>query len=821
MDEGLERLLSELDLAEKISLVSGSDMWHTPGIARLGIPPLKLTDGPNGARGGSAPGAGLRAACLPCGSALGATWDVELVRRVGAALGEEARSKGAHVLLAPTVNIHRHPLAGRNFECYSEDPHLSARMAVAFVAGVQSRGVGACIKHFVCNDSEFERHTISSEIAERPLREIYLRPFEAAVREAGVWSLMGAYNKLNGTYACEDPLLLTEILREEWGFDGFVVSDWFATQSAAPAANAGLDLEMPGPPRRFGADLEAAVRAGDVPQAVLDEMVRRVLRARLRTGAFDDPVERPEQAIDRPEHRALARDAAAAAIVVLRNEGRVLPLDPERLSRLAVIGPNAARVAIQGGGSAQVTPHYTVSPLDGIAARCGEGVEIVHERGCSIHRAMPVIDREHLAPDAAAPGSIRTEFFEGTHFEGPAVHVQQAPRIDFTWFEAPVPAVKSELFSVRCTAHFAPSETGSYTFGLTAAGRSRLYVDGSLAVDNWNPSERGDSFFGAGSAERTGQVELVAGSPCEIVVEYARVSAQGPISGLRAGCLLPAPPDQLERAVACAADADAAVVVVGLNREWESEGHDRTDMQLPGRQVELVRRVAAVNPNTVVVLNAGSPLAMDWIDDVPSVLQLWYPGQEGGNALADVLFGDRSPSGRLPTTFPARVEDAPSHPWYPGAEGRVEYGEGVFVGYRHYDAKGVEPRFPFGHGLSYTSFRYGELSLSAEEIGPGDDLEVGLDVTNSGDRAGREVVQLYLRDLQASVPRPEQELAAFDVVSLAPGETGALRFRLGRRALSFWDETAADWRAEPGAFEVRVGASSRDIRTKATFRLVR
>jgi beta-glucosidase len=819
MEERIEQLLGDLDLAEKVSLAAGSDMWHTPGVARLGIPALKLTDGPNGARGGTAPGAGLPAACFPCGSALGATWDVELVRRVGAALGEEARSKRANVLLAPTLNIHRHPLAGRNFECYSEDPQLSPLMAVAFVGGVQSRGVGACVKHFVCNDSEFERHTISSEIAERPLREIYLRPFEAAVREAGAWSLMGAYNKLNGTYACEHPRLLTGILRGEWGFDGFVVSDWFATQSAAPAAAAGLDLEMPGPARRFGGDLEAAVASGEVPEAVLDEMVRRMLRARLRTGAFEEDSERPERAVDRPEHRALAREAAAAAIVLLRNEGSVLPLDAARLTRLAVVGPNAASAVIQGGGSAQVTPHYAVSALEGIARRCGEAVEVLHERGCTIHKAMPVIDREYLAPDASGPGSLRTEFFEGTAFEGPAVHVEEAPRSDFTWFEAPVPAVTSELFSVRCTASLVPPETGIYTFGLTAVGRSRLSVDGRVVVDNWDPSERGESFFGAGSAERTGQVELSRGEPCEVVVEYARVSAKGPISGLRAGCLLPAPPDALERAVACAAGADAAIVVVGLNREWETEGSDRLDMELPGRQAELVRRVAAANPNTVVVLNAGSPLAMDWIDDVAAALQLWYPGQECGNALADVLFGEVSPSGRLPTTFPKRAEDAPSHPWYPGADGRVEYGEGVFVGYRHYDAKGVEPRFPFGHGLSYTRFDYGSLSLSADEIGPGDDLEVAVEITNTGDRAGREVVQLYVSDLEASVPRPEQELAAFEVVALEPGKTAPLRLRLDRRALSFWDEATQGWRAEPGRFEARVGASSRDVRARATFTL--
>lgn len=812
-----EALLGALTLEEKVSLVGGADLWTTPGVPRLGIPPLKLTDGPNGARGLSVPGAGLRAACFPCGTALAATWSPELVGRVARALGEEARSKGAHVLLAPTVNLHRHPLAGRNFEAYSEDPLLSARMASAFVAGVQSTGVAACVKHFACNDSEFERHTISSEVGERALRELYLRPFEAAVREAGAWSLMGAYNRLNGTYACEHPRLLTEILREEWGFDGVVVSDWYATQSTTASAAAGLDLEMPGPPRQFGEKLLAAVRAGELPAGTLDAMVRRLLVLRERTGAFsrDDP----QREIDRPEHRLLAREAAAEAIVLLKNQG-ALPLDASRLRKLAVIGPNAASSVLQGGGSAQVTPHYAVTALDGIRARCGSEVEVRFERGCTRHRSTPVIDHELLAPrDDETRDRIRVELFAGGELRGEPLHAATLARAQLTWFGAPATGVPAELFSARCLATLAPPETGDYTFSLTSVGRSRLLVDGGVVVDAWEASTGGESFFGLGSPEVKGQVHLEAGRRYELCIEYAKSQPKLALAGVTAGCVLPEPADLMERAVACAAAADAAVVVVGLDSEWESEGRDREDLALPGRQRELVERVAAANPHTAVVLNAGSPLEMPWLAEVPAVLQLWYPGQELGHALADVLFGDVDASGRLPASLPARLEDTPAFLHYPGENDRVRYGEDVFVGYRWYDTRDVAPLFPFGHGLSYTRFRYGELRADARSYGVGDPIEVSIDVTNTGDRPGREVVQLYLRDVASSLARPAKELCGFAKLSLAPGETDTARFRLDRRALSFYDPARADWVAEAGEFELLAGSSSRDIRARATFTL--
>lgn len=818
MSDRIAKLLGQLTLEEKVSLVAGADMWSTPGVARLGIPPLVVCDGPSGARGPAVPGAAPPSTCFPCGSALGASFDPALVRRVGEALAQEARDRGAQVLLAPTVNLHRSPLAGRNFECFSEDPRLSARLAAAYVAGVQSRGVAACVKHFVCNDSEFERHTISSEVDERTLRELYLAPFEAAVREAGAWSLMGAYNRVNGTFACEHPRLLTQILVGEWGFDGAVISDWFATPSAAGAANAGLDLEMPGPARRFGDDLRKAVQAGEVPEARLDEMVRRLLRLRERTGVLSGPAPAPHPD-ERPAHRALAREAAVAGIVLLRNERRALPLGAERLRTLAVIGPFAANSTVQGGGSCSVTPYRAVSALEGIRARCGAAVDVRYERGCTAHRSEPAIGAALLETDAAGEGPLRVELFRGGALSGRPAFTTHARRAELTWFGEPAPGVAMEHYSARITGRIRPPETGDYTLSLSSVGRSRLLVDGRLVVDNWQPQPGGEHFFGAGSRAVRSTLPLEAGASYDLEIEFEKTSPSLALGGVGAGILLPAPADLMERAVACAAGCDAAVVVVGLDADWETEGRDRESWALPGRQAELILRVAAANPRTVVVVNAGSPVAMEWADAVPAVLQLWYPGQELGHALADVLFGDADPGGRLPTSLPLRYEDHPALHNYPGESGRVRYGEGIFVGYRHYDAARLPVRFPFGHGLSYGEFEIANLRTSAASYAPGEPIEVQVDVANVGARAGSEVVQLYLHDPVSSLRRPVQELVGFEKVRLGPRERRTLRFTLDARALSFFDPDRSAFVAEPGEFELRAGRSSRDPRARLRFAL--
>lgn len=800
------KLVSELTLEEKVSLCHGSDFMHTSPVPRLGIPRLRVTDGPHGARGKG--WAGPTSTAFPCGSGLAATWDTALVREVGAALGEQVRSKGASVLLGPTVNIHRSPLAGRNFECFSEDPHLSARLAVAYVEGVQSIGVGACTKHFVCNDSEFERLSISSEVDERTLREIYLPPFEAAVREAGTWWVMGAYNRLNGTFCCERRDLLEGILRDEWSFPGLVVSDWWALKSTAGSANGGCDLEMPGPGMFFSASLEAAVASGEVDEATVDDKVRRLLETMERAGSLDAPEEKEEAALDRPEDRALVRRAAADGIVLLTNDRGVLPLDPSRLQTLAVVGPAADVAVIGGGGSSEVRPHYRTSPLDGIRAAVDGSVEIAFERGCTAYRTLPELDAR-LVTSGGRPG-MTIEFFASVDPEGEPAATEHTDRLSLRWVgDAPV---SGERFSASLTGTFTPDRDGAWTFGLVAAGRSRLFCDDDLVVDNWTSPEPGDGMFGLASAEQTARVSLEARHPYALRVE---LRARTPfVAGLHVGCLPPGAED-MDAAVETARAADAAVVVVGTNADWETEGRDRESMDLPGPQDELVRRVVAAQPNTAVVVVSGSPVTMDWASDAPAILQAYFGGQEAGNAIADVLFGATNPSGKLPTTFPVRYEDNPAYDNYPGANGKVAYAEGIFVGYRHYDARGIAPRFPFGHGLSYTTFGYGPLSVERD----GDGAVATIDVTNTGERAGAEVVQLYVSDVSSSVDRPPTELAAFAKVRLDPGHTRTVRLSLDRRAFSFWDAERHDWVCESGEFEILCGSSSRDIRARATVTL--
>ena len=811
----VEDLLRQMTLPEKVSLLAGADMWHTTPIERLGIPAIKVTDGPNGARG-----AGFfdstKTACFPAGIALAATWNPELVERVGQALGQEARSKGARGLLAPTVNIHRSPLNGRNFECYSEDPYLSGRMAVAYITGVQSQGIGATIKHFVCNDSEYQRNSISSEVGERPLREIYLAPFQMAIKEAKPWAVMASYNKINGIFASEHPSTLMEILKKEWSFDGVVMSDWFGTQSTAASVNAGLDLEMPGPSHWRGEKLLQAVEQGEVDEATLDESIRRLLHLLARAGAFEHPDEEPERAIDRPKHRAVAREAAAEGIVLLKNEGQVLPLQPDKLTSLALIGPNAKTARIMAGGSAQVNPHYAITPFDAVVARAGEGVRVGYELGCTNHKLLPLLDMAQLAAAGnETEHGLTVEYFNSADLTGDVVWTALATSTQMLWLGSLPAPVNPQQFSVRATGRFTPRETGIYSFGLVSAGLSRLLMDGQEVIDNWNQQRPGDTFFGMGSSEAIYTVELTAGQTYALALEFSKGAA--PIAGVRLGYLPPLPADALERAAALAAASDVALVFAGLSEEWESEGFDRPDLELVGEQRALIERVAAANKNTVVILNTGSPIAMPWLDQVAAVVQAWYPGQECGHAMADVLFGDVNPSGKLSQTFPARLEDNPAYINYPGENGQVQYGEGIFVGYRYYEKKKITPLLPFGFGLSYTTFSYDALSLSAQEIGPDDTLHVSVNVTNTGSRAGQEVVQLYIRDKAASVQRPEKELKAFAKVALAVGESRSVTLTITPDALAYYDTLTHGWVAEPGEFEVLVGSSSRDIYLTGTF----
>lgn len=822
----VEALLAELSVEEKAALTLGSGAWHTTGLPAHGVGRVKVTDGPTGARGDARSGA--RATCFPVGVALGASWSTELLAEIGAALAGEAQTKGAHVLLGPTVNLQRTPIGGRNFECYSEDPLLTARLAVAFIAGVQGGGVGTSIKHFVANDVEHDRHHVSAELDEATLREVALLPFELAVAEVDPWTVMAAYNQVNGEHATSSHRLLTRILKDEWGWPGLVVSDWGAVTETAATTMAGCDLEMPGPVGHLGLRLVAAVVAGEVPGEALDEAARRVLHLAERAGRLDDDGEPAERSVDTPELRALTRGAAVEGMVLLANDG-VLPLDRRALTTVAVIGPNAEVGVVQGGGSSQVLVHgEVVGPLAALRAALGDEVEVVHEPGPAIAKYTPAIPAERWlggvatgAPDISAmpfatvsdDGPVLVELFDGDDLGGTVARTHLASDITTTFFGRLRPLADPRHFSGRFSGRYVPATSGTHRFGLSVVGRGRLLVDGVEVLDAWTDPDPGDTFFGNGTAEVTAPFDLVEGAPVEVVVEYLREDTGASVTGVRLGVAPPEPTDLLERAAAAAAGADVAVVVVGTTSEWETEGNDRAGIGLPGRQDELVDAVTAANPRTVVVVNAGSPVAMDWVDRVGAVLQVWFGGQEMGPALASVLLGDDDPGGRLPHTVPVRLADHPAASSYPGVDGRMAYDEGVLAGHRWYDAQGIEPRFPFGHGRSYATFAWSEPSVAvAEDSAAAPEVMVTVPVTNTSDRAGSEVVQLYVGP-PAGSDRPDRELKAFAKLHLEPGERTDVVLDLDRVAFRHWEGGVdGTWVVDPGRYELLVAASSRDIR---------
>jgi beta-glucosidase len=710
------------------------------------------------------------------------------------------------VLLAPTVNIHRSVTNGRNFECYSEDPILTALLCGAYIEGLQGQGVAATLKHYVGNESEIERQTISSQIDERTLRELYLVPFEHAVKVAGTWGIMSSYNKLNGTFTSEHRWLLDTVLRGEWKYDGIVMSDWFGSHSTVPTMTAGLDIEMPGPPRDRGAKLVEAVNGSEVPRTLVEARALNVLRLMVRTGAIDDETPHEEVADDRPAHRSLIRRAAAEGMVLLKNSEGLLPLDAQRIGSIAVIGPNARVARIMGGGSAQLNPHYAVSPWEGLARFFGED-RLRFAQGAENDRYQPLLR-----------GQFAAHYFNNADLTGDAVDGAPLAAADFFIGGPPAPGVKPSGWSARFSGAIAPETSGTYRLGVFSTGLARVRVDGKIVADAWSRWRAGGTYFGLGCDEVVGSIELVAGRSYRVDFEVAS-RPEVPFTAGRVGLGLPLPASAVDAAVAIAKEADVAIVCVGRTGEWDTEGGDLPDIRLPGRQDELVSAVAAANPRTIVLLQTGGPVEMPWIDEVPAVLQAWYPGQEAGNAIAEVLGGALEPGGRLPQSFPIHWNDNPAHSQdrevYPGLDGKVRYEEGVFVGYRHYDRHGVVPLFPFGFGLGYTSFDLGDLAIDASRFEAEGAVDVLVSVTNTGARRGSEVVQLYVGDEASSVPRPVKELKAFAKVELDAGATERIRLGLTARDFAFFDVGGQNWVVEPGSFSLLVGTSAAAIALRA------
>jgi beta-glucosidase len=803
----LRSRVARLSLEQKVRLLTGADFWALYPEPDAGLRRVVLSDGPAGVRGETWDERDT-SANVPSPTALAATWDCERVEAIGRLLAHEARRKGVDVLLAPTVNLHRTPFGGRHFECFSEDPLLTARIGVAYVRGLQSSGVGATVKHFVGNDSETERMTVEVRIDERTLRELYLAPFEAIVREAGAWSVMAAYNGVNGPTMTESPLL-RDILHDEWRYDGLVMSDWTAARSTEPAARAALDLVMPGPADRFGPwgdALLVAVRAGRVDEALIDDKVLRILRLAARVGGLTDAAGPPAPAaLDIPGD---LRAAAAASFVLARNDG-LLPLSRPGLGRVAVIGPNAEVARTLGGGSATVFPPYTVSPLDGLRAA---GLDVTFAPGTLGH-LRPSAARAPwlLRPDGSAPGS-EVRFFSPS---GELAASEQRDAATFRWMNGFGSAgTPEEIARLEVGCVIRATEAGTYRVGVSGLGRFRLLLDGAEVFDAALSLPEGADVVEAlmTPPQRLVPVDLAAGQSVTVRLEHDVHSSQMAAFGTFLELNLEAPhgsdDEEITSAVALAAESDVAVVVVGTTAEVESEGFDRLSLALPGRQDELVRRVAAANPRTVVVVNSGAPVLLPWAGEVAGVLLTWFGGQEFGHSLADVLLGEAEPGGRLPTTWPASEEGLPSTQ---PADGVLRYTEGLFIGYRGYDRDGREPLFPFGHGGGYTTWSYDSITVDCDVPEPAGapGVAVCVEVRNAGPRPGREVVQVYASRPDSAVERPAKWLAGFAVVDADPGETVNVGILIPERAFQHWSDRG--WTLEAGTFTLSAGSSSASL----------
>ncbi len=804
-------LVARLTLEQKIRLLTGADSWKLYGEGSVGLRPMVLSDGPAGVRGTRFDAADPSSS-LPCPIALGATWDERLVEELATALGREARAKGVDVLLAPTVNIVRTPLSGRGFECFSEDPLLTSRIAVAYVRGVQKAGVGATAKHFVANDSETERHTYDARVTERVLREVYLPPFEACVGQAGAYLVMAAYNSVNGATMTANSPLLQDLLKTEWGFTGLVVSDWSATTSTVPSAVAGLDLVMPGPDGPWGERLLVAVRAGKVSEAAIDDKIARLLVLARRVGALNGHFDGGTPA-HVPGHSAalidpaLLREAAARSFVLLSNARGLLPLGPGSVDRVALIGPNAIDPQTQGGGSVRVLPAGKPRIADSLRDALDARVSV--DEGCITSATVAAPPDGTLRDPVTGRAGVRVEV------RGPGGEVlydAPFPTSVVTWWDGLPEAVHRAGSEVILRANYRPQTDGPHVIGAAGVGVMRISVNGTVLAEATSLPPREVVEALSRPPEVRVPVRMEAGREVEVRLEYRPHTR---FVTVRLGITPQVHEDHLiERAVQAAAAADAAVVVVGSADGTESEGYDRKSLALPGRQDELVRRVAAANPNTVVVINSGTPVLMPWIGEVAAIIQVWFPGQAFGEALADVLTGAVEPGGRLPVSIPRAEADSPVL----GAEpesGKLVYSEGLLVGYRGYDRAGVEPLFGFGHGLGYTDWEYEAMEAAAGSIRGGDDLDVLVTVRNRGARAGREVVQLYLEGPDSDPSSPIRVLAGYADVEAEPGAQVVVRVSLTSRAFERYDEEVHRWAARAGSYTIRAGRSSRDLRVSA------
>ncbi|MDQ0689631.1 glycoside hydrolase family 3 protein [Arthrobacter sp. W4I7] len=799
----IRELAENLPLEQQIQLLTGADVWATHALPSIGLSRVVLSDGPSGVRGEDFDER-HDSVSLPSSSALSATWSVEMAQRYGQVLGQEARRKGVHAVLGPTINLHRSPLGGRHFECMSEDPRLTATLAAGYVAGVQSMGVGATPKHYLANEAETERFTADSVVDERPLRELYLAAFEDAITEARAWLVMSSYNSINGTTASENKLLKTP-LSTEWGFDGVVVSDWTGVRSVE-AANANQDLEMPGPVGHWGPKLLAAVNDGRVSHSAILEKVIRILRLAARVGSLEGVAPAVTELPAALNATAVAREVAVRGAVLVRNRDGLLPLDPAALQSVAVSGHNAEEARTQGGGSATVMPKYTVSPLEGLREALPD-VSVSYARGAKVAEGLQAFPRTSLHnPVTNVPGMRVTFLAE----DGSEISGEDRLASHLIWFGVGIPEGAA---AIRMEADWTAPTAGVHHLGVGTVGQIQLSLQGE-EVFNGEIKDDTDVLGAAlfDPPKTVHRVETIAGEPFRIEAVYQLPKEQViPFTAILLGeeTVVEDPQAEIDAAVEAAKAADVAIVVVGTSAAIESEGFDRQDLDLPGLQNQLVEAVAAVNRRTVVVVNSGSPVLMPWLDKVGAVLLGWFGGQEFGRAIADILLGVEEPGGRLPTTWPAALENVPVLKTTP-VNGKVVYSEGIHVGYRAWLKQqaegGAAPALPFGFGLGYTTFELG-APHAPQSVLAGKDVVVHVPVRNTGSRSGREVVQVYLERAESLVDRPVQWLAGYAGTHLAPGGTESVAVRIPARSFGHYD---GGWQFESGTFRILVGRHSAD-----------
>ena len=793
IDRQVEAMLSKLTLEQKIDLIHGANNMFNPPMPQFGLPPLKTSDGPMGVHSW-----GLTTA-YAIGIGLAASWDRQLAERVGVALGNDARARGVHFLLGPGVNIYRAPMNGRNFEYFGEDPYLAGQIAAHYILGVQSQKVVATIKHYAANNSEYHRRLINAIIDERTLREIYLPVFETAVKEGHVGAVMDSYNLINGEHATQNKFLNTDVLKTDWGFRGILMSDWGATHDGIAAANSGLDSEMPGGDFMNAKTLLPAIKEGKVSIATLDDKVRRILRVAVEFGFLNHEQEDLSIPLYNSQSEQAALESSVESMVLLKNQGALLPLDLGPVHTVAIIGPNAYPAQPTAGGSANVDAFAPVSFLAGLNNATGARAKVLWSPGLKNLKQLFAGRGFSSDPQGQHSGLKQEEFDSGAlGYRPDRVKVVSSVNHWNNDFVQPT----GKTLAVRWSGYYTPQTSGPQLFitaGFTAGYSGdiyQLYVNDKLLLKE-TPGD---------GEPQSVEVDLEAGKAVPIRFEYVSQA-----NLIRAGMVALPPEEVLAPNVKkIAALADVAVVTVGFNSDTEGEGHDRTFHLPPGQEI-LIKAVAAANPHTIVVLTAGGSVSTaGWLEHVPVLLHTWYAGSRGGNALAQVLLGRANPGGKLPMSWWSREEDDPTFNSYYTAPGSDDskYTEGVFLGYRAYGKDGRKPEFPFGFGLSYTTFAFSHLTVTPAMASPETPITVSFDVANTGKRFGSEVAQVYVSDPSATVPRPERELKGFERVTLKPGESRHLTVRLNRRSLAYWDVNSHGWKVDPGKFVVRVGDSS-------------